>query len=166
MLFGDTSEFAIECEVTDQVDSFTYCHFRFWLAGQSVGDYEHESVLGTIASCAQGFLRYRGQRRLPLNVTGETEFEKLTELTQSDDAETMQTALEIGARHRFALHEVADDAVGAIADLYVLDGQDVQRMIAKSPRASGAVLVRNVSAGRVDAILDDFMQWAERCSSR
>lgn len=160
MLFGEMTEFAIECEVVDQVDSFTYCRFRFWLAGRPIGDYRHENVLGTIAFCAQSFLRYRGQRRLPPNVPGETEFDRLTALLQSDDPQTMQMALKIGARNRFALHEVADDAVGLTADIYVIDGEGEQMILAKAPRTGDEVVKKAVPAGRVDAILDGFVQWS------
>jgi hypothetical protein len=160
MLFGEMTEFAIECEVVDQVEPFIYCRFRFWLAGRPIGDYLHENVLGTLVFCAQSFLRYRGQRRLPSNVPGETEFERLTALTQSDNPVTMQMALRMGARSRFALHEVADDAVGSMADLYVIDGEGEQMILAKAPRSSDEVVMTAVPAGRVDAILDGFVQWS------
>lgn len=159
MLFGDTAEFAIECEVVEQVEAFVYCRFRLWLAGKPIGDFEHESVLGTIAFSVQSFLRYRGRRQLPPNLPGATDLERLTALTQSDDPETMQVALDLGARNRFALHEVADDAVGMSADVYVIDGEGEQMIIAKSPRTVGEMVVRVLPAGRVDAVLDSFLEW-------
>lgn len=42
MIFGDKSEFAVECEFTNQKGMWVYGSFRIWVGGNSIGAYSEE----------------------------------------------------------------------------------------------------------------------------
>ncbi|WP_321532122.1 Imm42 family immunity protein [uncultured Desulfuromonas sp.] len=45
MLFGDKSLFAIECEVTEQLDEWDFGHIIFWFCNNAVGNWEDSTDL-------------------------------------------------------------------------------------------------------------------------
>jgi hypothetical protein len=40
VIFGNPKEFAIEAELFEKTNSDSYGHFRFWVCGQSIGDFQ------------------------------------------------------------------------------------------------------------------------------
>lgn len=65
MLFGDRASFALECELTERVQPFQFCHLRFFILGNVVGDYSAQTTLGVCLYNAEVFLRFREQRLVP-----------------------------------------------------------------------------------------------------
>ena len=63
ILVGDKSTFAIECELRATIDTFYYCNFRFWIAGEPIGDWEEQSVLGVLMHSSDVFMRFQGARQ-------------------------------------------------------------------------------------------------------
>jgi hypothetical protein len=45
MLFGDKGLFAIECELTEQINGWVFGHILFWLCGNAVGNWEDSTDL-------------------------------------------------------------------------------------------------------------------------
>ena len=65
MIFGDSSIFAIECEITERIEDWTYAHFRLWADGDSIGDYDDEMDLQGGVYHLEKFLKYSDSRSEP-----------------------------------------------------------------------------------------------------
>jgi hypothetical protein len=66
MIFGEKQVFAIECEIVDQIDSWVYANFCFWIEGAKVGAYQETIVLKASIAWLKEFLRNSEKRCIPL----------------------------------------------------------------------------------------------------
>lgn len=66
MLFGTTSTFGIECEITYRYDeTWTYGHIRMWADANPIGDYEDSTHLRACLNWLVDFLSYADVRCEP-----------------------------------------------------------------------------------------------------
>ena len=162
MLIGDKSAFAIECEIRDRSDSFTYCNFRFWIAGAPIGDWDEQTVLGVLVHSATVIMRYQSNRHLAQANSMNTGalWHHIDRFANSDDPEDQRIGLEERYRQRFLLHELADDSVGRKFEVIIVDCADgTQRLLWKS-RNSNVVKEIRLPELSIDKIVGDFLLWA------
>ena len=60
--FGDKSNFAIECQVSRNLDNQPYINFRLWIDEKPIGDYEDEIPLFGCTSYLINFLKFSETR--------------------------------------------------------------------------------------------------------
>lgn len=58
MLFGEKSNFALECELENPLDEFFNCKICLWADGEQIGNYERGSSLRVSASFFRDTLRF------------------------------------------------------------------------------------------------------------
>lgn len=163
-LVGDKSIFAIECEVCDVIDTFVYCNFRFWVAGEPLGDWNMEVVLGVLMHSAEVFMRYKGNRYLELANSNNTEmiWKHINNVANSDDPEDLRISLEGGYRSRFLLHEIADDSVATVCKIIIVEQTDgVQRLLWQY-KGSNDIQELILPKLTVDNAVTGFLGWAKQ----
>lgn len=79
MLFGNKKTFAIECEITEQIDDWVFGHFLFWLCDNSIGDREDSTDLKGCLMWLKDFLNTKRNRfeREIINIDKYTLFDLL-----------------------------------------------------------------------------------------
>lgn len=167
MLINDKSTFSIECEVRHRSDDFIFCNFRFWIAGNTIGDWSQEAVLGVLVHSANVFMLYRGNRHLEQadHLSTELLWRHIDRFTNSDDPEDLQIGLAERYRPRFLIHDIADDSVATVCEVIVVERADgTQRLLWKF-RDSNNIHEATLPKLTVDYTVFDFIRWAETASS-
>lgn len=162
MLAGDKSTFAAECEIRDAIDSFVYCNFRFWIAGEPIGDWSEEVVLGVLMHSANVFMLYQGDRCLNKsnNMNTEQLWQHVNKVANSDAQDDLRISLEGRYRQRYLLHEISDDSVATVCTIFIVDRNDgMQRLLWKNKGDSN---IQEITLPKltVDKAVDDFLRWA------
>lgn len=65
MIFGNVESFAIECQLVEPSGRDIYAHFRLWINGQSIGDYEESVFLKASLNWLIQFMQYSNDRCEP-----------------------------------------------------------------------------------------------------
>jgi hypothetical protein len=167
MLINDKSIFSIECEVRHKSDDFVFCNFRFWIAGNPIGDWSQEVVLGVLIHSAKVFMLYQGNRHLEQadRLSAELLWRHIDRFTHSDDPEDLKIGLEERYRPRFLIHDIADDSVATVCEVVVVDRADgIQRLLWKF-RDSDNIQEATLPKLTVDNTVFNFIDWAETASS-
>lgn len=167
MLSGDKSTFAIECEVRDEIDSFVYCNFRFWVAGKPIGDWNEEAVLGVLMHSANVFMLYQGDRclNIPNNMNAEQLWQHIDKVANSDDPDDLRISLEGRYRQRYLLHEISDDSVATVCEVFVVDrGDGMQRLLWKN-KGDNNIQEMTLPKLTIDNTVSDFLRWAKSQSA-
>jgi Immunity protein 42 len=163
MRIGDQSTFAIEYELINQVDTFTYCRFRFWIDGHDIGDWNEVCVLGVLLHSASIFMRYKGNRsvKIPAGTSAEDVWDYIASTCLSDDPVLMHLAIEQHLRQKHFLHELADETVASHYLVLVVDDGDYQRLIWRSRAAKSLLFDKRVASGTVDKVVAKFISLNE-----
>lgn len=167
MQAGDKSTFAIECKIRDAIDSFVYCNFRFWIAGEPIGDWDEAAVLGVLMHSADVYMRYQGNRCLDIanNMNTEQLWNHIDRVVKSDAPDDLYLSLEGRYRQRYLLHEIADDSVATVCKVIVVERSDgAQRLLWKS---NGSTNIQEILLPKltVDKTAGDFLYWAKTQSA-
>lgn len=163
MLIGDPSNFAIEFDVVDVYDNFAYCSFYFWVDGKKIGNSAEEAVLGVIIHSSKVFLRYEGKRKLAAadDMADSQLWNYLESHIYSDEPVEYAIALEGQYRIRFLLHDIADDSIGTVCKIMLVEQSDgFQRLLWK---CNGSNLLRAIRLKPlvVDSVIKSFIEAAE-----
>ena len=162
MLIGEQSVFAIEWEVVDKFDEFVYGHFRFWIAGEPLGNWDGEAVLGVLIHSAIVFLKFKGDRHVSgSDSLGADElWTHIDYFSHSDDAEALNVALAGNYRVRFLLHELADDSVGTVCKIFLVDRMDGAQRILWRRSDSNQICEVTCPKTVVDEVVASFIEKA------
>ncbi len=162
MLAGEKSTFAVECEIRDVSDSFIYCNFRFWIAGESIGDWDEDLVLGVLMHSADVFMLYQGDRCLDIlsSMSAEQLWQHIEKVTTSDNSEDLRLSLEGRYRQRYLLHDIAVDSVATICKVIIVDRDDgMQRLLWKN-NGDNNIQEMTLPKLTIDRAVGDFLRWA------
>lgn len=163
MLIGEKLKFAIECEIRNSFNNFVYCNFRFWIAGNAIGDWSEEAVLGVLINSAKVFLLFQGDRHLEVSDSMSTKelWHHIARYSNSDDPNDLRIGLKERYRPRFLLHDIADDSIAKVCEMVVVERADgIQRLLWKN-RSSNDIQETTLPPRTVDKTVADFLQWAE-----
>lgn len=163
MLAGDKLTFAIESVVRERIADFVYCNFRFWIAGEPIGDWDDELVLGVLVHSADIFLLYQGDRCLDIanNMDADLLWQHIEKVANSDDPEDLRLSLEGHYRQRYLLHEIATDSVASVCKIFVVERSDgIQRLLWKRKVDSNTQEIRLPQLS-VDQVVTQFLEWAK-----
>jgi len=165
MLFGEKREFAIECEITDYVESFHFCRLRFFVNDEIVGDYDEQVTLGVCLFNAEIFLE-NSKYRLAPDTEAMTASQILSKFYYSlfnKDFYEVQMEYE-DYTHRFQMQEIGGDSTKdnyAILLLRQSDGKE--RMVIKkiTEMENEDVFIREAYfiQGQVDFVVRSFLNW-------
>jgi hypothetical protein len=132
MLFGCSSDFSIECEERKAFAGYVSCGFRFWIAGESLGEWEEEVVLGTIVVSAEIFMKYSGSRhfgdRRSMNASDLLNY--IDKITRSDERHDLEEAITGRYQQKFLLTQMASDSIADEWTIVVEDRPDDTQRIA------------------------------------
>lgn len=162
MIFGDVKTFAIQCERLDPAlsDGFKFAHFCVWIAGNRYGDWHDWVSLGAIIHSASVFLKYRGQRdfnAISIN-RPEDVFQYVRDLHASGDPLDFQLSIQIRARLKYLLHEIA---VESLEDqVYAVLYQQGHREYLVWETLGDEVQCISMARGGVDDVVGQFVDWA------
>jgi hypothetical protein len=164
MIIGEKSCFAVEWDVVSTFDNFVYGHFRFWIEGEPIGDWNEEAVLGVLIHSATVFLKFKGKRHLAAAecMNSEQLWCYVDRYSHSDDPVEMKIALEGNYRARFLVHEIADDSVATVCKIILVDQMNGdQRLLWKY---NGSASVREIRCSKlvVDGVIEEFIRRADR----
>ncbi|OGB25877.1 MAG: hypothetical protein A3I66_00045 [Burkholderiales bacterium RIFCSPLOWO2_02_FULL_57_36] len=164
MINGEKSTFAIECEIHHTFENFIYCNFRFWIAGEQIGDWSEESVLGVLIHSAKVFARYQGERYLEQaeGMSAMSLRNYIDRITTSDDPNDMQVSIEGHYRQRFLLHEIADDSVARDFEVMVVERADGAQRVLSKRRDGDDLQEKTLPKLTVDKAVAEFLLWAEQ----
>lgn len=162
MLIGEKSNFAVEWDIVSTFEGFVYAHFRFWIAGEPIGDWNEEVVLGVLIHSAKAFLMFKGERHLPETdgMNSEELWSHIEHYCNSDDPFEMNTAIAGNYRLRFLVHEIADDSVAPLCSIIVVDQiNGTQRLVWKR---AGSTRIHEAKFSKllVDEVIADFVRSA------
>lgn len=162
MLIGCPSDFAIECEERKAFEGYVLCGFRFWIAGESLGDWDEEVVLGTIVASAEIFTRYAGSRhfgdRRLMNASDLVNY--VDKIARSDEPHDLEEAITARYQQRFLLTQMASDSIASEWTVVVEDRPDDTQRIGWKKHLE--VITREVllPARTVDTVVSNFLVWA------
>ena len=164
MLSGDKSTFAIESEIRDAIDSFVYCKFRFWVAGNPIGDWNEEVVLGVLRHSANVLMRYQGDRCLDVasNMNTEQLWQHIDRIANSDDPDDLHISLEGRYRQRYLLHEISYESVGKVCKIIVVDRNDGYQRLLWKCNGDNEIQELTLPKLTVDNVVNEFLDWAEQ----
>jgi hypothetical protein len=136
---------------------------RFWIAGESIGDWNEEATLGVLLHSASVIMRYKNCRHLHQADTMGTEelWRHVERFAYSDDADDLQIGVEERYRQRFLIHELADDSIASVCKVILVERADgIQRLLWQT---GGSVEIHELILPKltVDHAIRDFIYWAE-----
>jgi len=161
MLFGKKLKFCIECEVTNSVEHFTFCQFRFWISGQPVGNWNEEVVLESIIYCVEIFLKFRGLRYLTLadDTSSEQLWNHITTYTYSNEPDIMLFGLKNNYRARFLLHEVSVNSIQNYYEVIMAETNGGKQRLLWKLRSESIINEFIFAKFTVDDALEKFIDW-------
>lgn len=163
MLIGEKSSFAVEWVVVSTFEGFVYAHFRFWIAGEPIGDWNEEPVLGVLIHSSKAFLMFKGKRHLPETdgMSSEDLWSYIEHYSNSDDPREMQIAVEGNYRVRFLLHEIADDSVAPLCQIILVDQKNGDQRLLWKHVGSTQIQEEIYSKSVVDEVIENFVRSAD-----
>lgn len=178
MLFGSTSTFGIECEITSRQDErWIYGHLRMWANENPIGDYEDSIDLRGCLNWLVDFVRYENVRCEPsLDIKSKEEVFRLLfdsfmltvpegvgilEFVHKESKELMAARLAYPqARERFHLDGVGMSSFSDKWNVILVEKSDrVQRLIwrnLKDMQIHEALL----TPGKFEHVTAHFITWA------
>jgi hypothetical protein len=160
MIFGQTSQVAIEAEALRTTGKWLYGHLRFWVGGQALGDFEDSSDLAGSARWGRRFLA-SSARRTRSDLDGEDVaivyyklFGRFFERGATGSEETFD-------RDPYVLDDVGESSLRdriSVLTVRRSDGRD--RIVVHDHRASRTWEVLAPS-GTCDEVVATYCSWVE-----
>lgn len=168
MLIGDQSQFALECILSDRIQTFQYCRIRFFVRDSEIGDFSAQTTLGVCLHNAEIFLRFRGQRLVPeANVLSASELFVIYYASLFDPkSPRYRAALSENFSARFHIEEIGGESTREdYAIILIGVSKDRERIIIKNKsdwiRKSGEIYETEFSSGLVDSVVQEFLDWGK-----
>jgi len=164
MFFGDREFFAIEAELQEIHEKWTYGHLRIWVGGQPFGDVEDTSDLASSARWGRTLLAASARRRRPdLDATTASDVYELLYGRYVTRVNTPENKPMAGTwdRDPYLLDGVGESSLrDKCAVLVVGRGDGRDRVVVMSFRDARVVEVV-VDAGVFDGAVSSYCAWVE-----
>ena len=165
MIIGDPAQFAIECVIQEWVDDiWVFGHFRFWLGGHTVGDWEDSASLRGCVSWIRDFIDTDVQRFDPM-LTGKSReevfhmlYDSVMDPTLSDQSVSIEDSSDIYRRYHIShLGMSSFNRVG----LLLIETPECQRVIWHET-GDPTIYEVKLPVGEMQRIGEAFCQWFQK----
>jgi hypothetical protein len=168
MLFGDKDTFAIEAEMLEIYDKWTYGRLRFWIGGRPVGDFEDTSDLAGSARWGRTFLAASPRRTRP--DLDQTSCEGVYATLHGRFVQPSSAAADKGwpgpwEREPFLLDEVGESALRDKFSIIAVRRGDGSERIVVSSFDDECVWEVAVAPGACDRTIESYCRWVEQLRS-
>ncbi len=180
MIFGNSDQFAVECELARVYPDWIYAHFRFWIKGFPVGDFEDDMHLRAGISWFRKFLEYTGKRQAP-SLEGKNKEEVFAAIFDAAVLTVPQglTLLEYLAIYQEPEDSISEEEQSRLRSWFHLDAVGMSAFMDKwniilveNPDGSHRFIWRNLEDRRLyEAVLQptafeqatkSFLEWADQ----